>query len=67
MKEWDEVLSECLNGTREVTDAAVDRAEVALAEAYRMLKPGGILLINDMVRSSGTPEASAWRMRAIWP
>lgn len=30
---------------------------VALAEAYRMMKPGGILLINDMVRTSGEPAA----------
>lgn len=29
---------------------------IALAEAHRMLKPGGILLINDMVRTSGSPD-----------
>jgi hypothetical protein len=32
MRDWDEVLSESLNGTRVVNDAAIDRAESALAE-----------------------------------
>lgn len=29
---------------------------VALAEARRVMKPGGVLLINDMVRTRGTPD-----------
>jgi SAM-dependent methyltransferase len=29
--------------------------QVALAEAHRVLSPGGILLVNDMVRTSGDP------------
>lgn len=32
MRQWDERLSECLNGTRKVTDEAIDRAEAALVD-----------------------------------